>query len=362
MDPSANVMEYKCPCCDAGLVFSEESQNMACPYCDNTFEVDTVKAYNDQRNHADSSTMDWDDNQGRHMSVDEEAQLHSFQCPTCSGSLISDQQTISTFCPYCGNPTILPGRIGGILRPDGVIPFKTSKDDATQTFLNLCKGKLLLPKFFTSQQQIEKIIGMYVPFWLYDCSGDFTGNYKATRIRTWSDRNYHYTKTDHFMLTRAAGASFSGIPMDASSKMEDSFMESLEPFDYTQMADFNTAYLSGFFADKYDVEASAGEARIRQRVDNSMNDLIQSSLMGYHSVVPTSRQLAVKQGKAKYVLLPVWLLNTRYKDQVYTFAMNGQTGKITGSFPICPKRTAAWFSGIAAGVAAAAFLLMTFIL
>ena len=191
---------------------------------------------------------------------------------------------------------------------------------------------------------------MYVPFWLYDCEADYIGSYKGTRIHRWSDSKYHYTKTDHFLLRRAADAAFFGIPMDGSSKMEDTFMESIEPYDYSQLVDFDLAYLSGYFADKYDIPSENGEQRIRDRVDQTIRDELQSTLLGYATVVPTSRQLNIHHSRARYVLLPVWMLNTKYKNKIYTFAMNGQTGKMTGSFPICPKRTAAWFAGVCVGV------------
>ena len=358
MDASANVLSYKCPCCDAGLVFGQDEQKMVCQYCDNTFDMETVKAYNDQAKKVDTSSISWEQDQSQTMTAEEEDILQSFTCPACAGVLMTDHQTAATFCPYCGNPTVIPNRVSGLLRPDGVIPFSTGKEDAEAAFLRLCKGKPLLPKFFKEQQQLEKITGIYVPFWLYDCKSHLDGSYKATRIHTWSDRDYNYTKTEHYLLTRQAGAEFAGIPMDGSSKMDDSFMESIEPYDYSRMQPFDTAYLSGFLADKYDVEAAAGEQRIRQRVDNSMNELLQPSFIGFHSVIPTSRQLKVDRSKAKYVLLPVWMLNTNYKGKTYTFAMNGQTGKMTGSFPVCPKRTAAWFAGIAACVTLLANLCM----
>lgn len=137
-------------------------------------------------------------------------------------------------------------------------------------------------------------------------------------------------------------------------------MESIEPFDYSKIVDFHTAYLSGFLADRYDVEASAGEPRIRERVDRTIDDLLAPTFIGYTSVLPTQKNLQVDHSKARYILLPVWMLTSRYKDKTYTFAMNGQTGKITGTLPICPKRSAAWFAGIAAVFAAisAAFLLL----
>ncbi len=350
MDPSTIVLEYKCPCCDAGLVFDQERQKMHCQYCDNTFDLDTVKAYHQQKGKADTTSLSWDYATTDTMNQEEEEALQCFICQSCSGQLLTDHQTLATFCPYCGNPAVLPARASGILKPDGVIPFKLGKEQAMAAFKKLCKGKPLLPSLFKSQHQIEKITGIYVPFWLFDCDSELDGSYKATRVHTWSDRDYVYTKTDHYMLTRHSNAAFGGIPMDGSSKIDDAFMESIEPFDYSQIQPFETAFLSGFLADKFDVAADAGEDRIRQRVDRSMNELLQPSFLGYASVVPTARQLDVRNSKARYILLPVWFLNTRYKNKVYTFAMNGQTGKMTGSFPICPKRTAAWFAGIAAAV------------
>lgn len=356
MSETTQVLEYKCPCCNAGLIFGNETQQLKCEYCDNTFEIDTVRAYNESACQQQAEEFSWEEAEKQEWSESEQEIIRSFQCPSCSGEILTDETTAATFCPYCDNPTIMPSRLSGGLKPDAVIPFQKSKEDAKAAFLNLCKGKPLLPKEFTQEQRLEKITGMYVPFWLYDCDADYTGSYKATRIHRWSDSRYHYTKTDHFLLRRAADAQFCGIPMDGSSKMEDTFMESIEPYDYSQIVDFDMAYLTGYFADKYDVPSETGEGRIRDRVDQTIRDELQSTLNGYATVVPTNRQLKVNHSKARYVLLPVWMLNTKYNGKLYTFAMNGQTGRMTGSFPICPKRTAAWFAGVCAGVTVLATL------
>ena len=345
MADGASVIEYKCPSCGAGLRFAGDMQQLTCEYCDTTFDVDAVIAYNESQT-LQEETFTWDPAAASEWSRQEQEAVRVFQCPSCGGEILTDETTAATFCPYCDNPTILPGRLSGSLRPDAVLPFQTTKEDAQAAFLKLCKGKPLLPREFTAQHRVEKITGMYVPFWLYDCGAEFDGSYKATRVHRWSDAQYTYTKTDHFLLRRGASARFSGIPMDGSSKMEDAFMESIEPFDYSRMVEFDTAYLTGYLADKYDVSWESGKERIRQRVDRSMEDQLQPTLLGYATAIPTAKNLRISHSKAKYVLLPVWLLNTRYKDQIYTFAMNGQTGKITGSFPICPRRSAAWFGGI----------------
>lgn len=352
MEAENQVLEYKCPSCGGGLTFGEDTQKMTCPYCDSRFDIDEVLTYNAQLGASDEPEFQWDESQTEAFSEAETQNLKSFVCPSCGGEILTEETTAATFCPYCDNPAILPGQVSGGLRPDGVIPFKTSKEDAKAAFLKLCKGKPLLPRYFTQDSRVEKIAGMYVPFWLYDCESDFHGSYKATRIQTWADSNYNYTRTSYYHLIRAADAAFASIPMDASQKMDNTIMESIEPFDYTQLVDFETAYLSGFLADKYDVVAEDGQNRVKQRVSQSMTSMISGTIGGYASVMPMSTQLHVRHGTAKYVLLPVWMLHTKYKDKTYVFAMNGQTGKMTGSFPICPKRTALWFGGIWAGVTA----------
>lgn len=350
MPNAPEILEYKCPCCDAGLRFSGAEQKLTCEYCDNSFELDTIRQYNEALNDTQEEGFEWDDHEDVQWTGDEQEQMRTFLCQNCAGELITDGTTAATFCPYCDDPVVIPGRLSGGLRPDAVIPFKTTKEDAQNALLKLCKGKPLLPKDFTSKQRLEKITGMYVPFWLYDCAGSVDGQYKATRVKRWSDSRYHYTRTDHFMLTRAAKAEFKAIPMDGSSKMDDTVMESIEPFNKNDAVDFDTAYLSGFLADKYDVEAKSGETRIRLRVGNTLDDLLAPSFSGYSSVVPTSKQLRVDHNKARYVLLPVWMLNTRYGDKTYTFAMNGQTGKMTGELPIDKKRMWSWFAGVCASV------------
>ena len=312
MENSSTVLEYNCPCCGAGLKFSGEVQELVCEYCDNRFEIETVKAYNEKNA---NSTFDWEQKVSDSWSDDECASLQTYTCQSCGGVLITDEHTAATFCPYCDSPTILPGRLSGDIRPDGVLPFEKTKEDAAAAFVKLCKKKPLLPKDFSQTHRVEKISGIYIPFWLFECSGTYHGQYKATRIHHWSDSRYHYTKTDHYLLKRQAAADFSGIPMDGSSKTNDTIMESIEPFDFSKVVDFETAYLSGYLADKYDLEARQGQERIEQRVSDTLEDSLRSTFIGFSSVVPAGRQLQVTHGKAKYVLLPVWMLHTKYKGK-----------------------------------------------
>lgn len=352
MSKAMNILEYKCPCCGAALTFSGKDQQLKCESCNNSFQVEDVKEYNEAILEEHQDSFQWEERENAILSEEESANVCSYTCPACGGQIMGEAVTAATFCPYCDSPAVIGGNLSGALRPDGVIPFKTTKESAISAFQQLCKGKFLLPKDFASTARQEKIQGVYVPFWLYDCDGSVYGQYRATRISTWADSNYYYTRTSHYMLIRNASASFHSIPMDGSQKMDNATMESIEPFHMDEAVDFETAYLSGFLADKYDVEAKDGEGRVRQRVDETLNDLIQPTMIGYNAVRPISKQLQVQHGKARYLLLPVWMLHTRYKDQSYVFAMNGQTGKMTGTLPIDKKRMWAWFAGVSAGVSA----------
>ena len=349
MSQSTSVLEYKCPCCGAALSFSEEEQALKCDSCGNELEAESVKAFNEAPK---EESFSWDETSRSNLSQAEVEALQSFTCPSCGGELMTDGATAATFCPYCDNPVVLPGRVADSLRPDGVLPFQKTKEEAKAAFQKLLTHKPLLPKGFLDEHRLEKITGIYVPFWLYDCGGALDGRYRATRVRTWRSGDYRYTKTSHFLLLRQASATFTGIPMDASTKIDDTLMESIEPFDYGKVVDFDTAYLSGFLADKFDVESLAGRDRIRSRVSESLDDLVQPSFIGYSSVMPTSKNIQVSGIRAKYVLLPVWMLTVKFKVETYHFAMNGQTGKLTGTLPVSVGRAIAWLCGIALPIAA----------
>lgn len=350
MTDTDKVLEYKCPCCNAPLIFGQDQQKMVCEFCDNTFEMDAVKAYNETLDAPDENAKEWEESKSTQWSEEDQQTVRTYTCSSCGGELITDDTTAATFCPYCDNPTIIQGRLSGGIRPDYVLPFKNGKEEAKAAFRKLCKGKPLLPKGFASEVRVEKISGMYVPFWLYNCSSRLVGRYTATRHHRWSDSRYNYTRTEYYNLLRSANANFQYIPMDASSKLNNAIMESIEPFDYTQLVDFETAYLSGYLADKYDVEAEIGHERVKQRVTATMDEKVRSSMSGYSGVSTVQRNVSIEHGDSKYVLLPVWMLYTKFQDQTYVFAMNGQTGKMTGSFPVCPKKSAMWFAGLSAGI------------
>jgi hypothetical protein len=241
------------------------------------------------------------------------------------------------------------------LKPDLVIPFKVDKKAAMAALENHYKGKVLLPNVFKDQNRIKKVKGVYVPVWLFDTDADAYVRYKATRTRTWSDSQYNYKETSHFAVTRAGGIGFANVPVDGSTKMDDALMESIEPFNIADAVPFRTAYLPGYMADKYDVDAASSIDRANERIKQSTEDAFRSTVAGYTSVTTVDSNIQLQNGKARYALYPVWILNTDWNGQKFTFAINGQTGKIAGDLPMDKGAFWKWLLGVSGVATAAAF-------
>ena len=341
------MQSYQCPCCGGAITFDSASQNMKCPYCDSEFEPEALEQYREAMTTPEPECMQWQTSESQ-FEESEQQTLCAYRCQSCGGELITDANTAATHCPYCGNPVVLGERLDGALKPDYVIPFKLDKQAAMNALLAHYKGKKLLPKVFRDENYIKEIKGIYVPFWLFDADVSADLRYRATRVRFWSDSRYNYTETRHYLVSRAGSLSFAKVPVDGSSKMPDDLMESLEPYDFSQAVDFHTAYLAGFLADKYDVDAKQSMERANDRIRRSTQDTFAATVIGYSSVIPEHTALQVKNGTAKYALFPVWLLTTKWNDQLYTFAMNGQTGKFAGDLPMDKKAFFRWLFGMTA--------------
>lgn len=339
-----NIKEYKCPNCSAPLHFDGADQQMECANCGNTIDVSRLDDFYSETQRAEKeSSFSWDEFKSEKIEG-----TVIYTCPSCGGEIIGDSATAATKCPYCDNVAILEGRVDGILKPDFVIPFKTTKEQAITSLKNYYMDKKLLPDSFKDENRLQEIRGIYVPFWLFDCDASADITYDATRVNSWISGDYRYTKTEHFLVSRSGELSFEKIPTDASSKIADDLMDSIEPFDYSQGVDFDTAYLSGFFADKFDVDTDVCKPRANLRIENSTEAVIRNTVMGYEAVIPRNKSIRTTNGNIHYALLPIWLLNTKYEGNVYTFAMNGQTGKFIGNLPIDRKKVIKRFFASAA--------------
>lgn len=341
------LTNYQCPNCTGPLHFSEETGLLQCDYCEGTFTVEAVEAAYAQKN--ERAETQWSE---------KEDKVRAFSCPSCSAELILPYETAASCCPYCNNPTIVPGKLSGARRPDFVIPFKVSKEQALQALKNHYRGKPLLPKAFSEENHIEQIQGVYVPFWLFDARAGGSMTFSATRVHMHSTPRENITETDHFLVRRGGRMLFSRLPADASQRMPDAHMDAIEPFDFGELKPFSLSYLPGFMADRYDVEKDEAFKRVKLRCTNSFEAALNASASGYSTCVPTQKELSVVPEDVKYAMLPVWMLATQWNGKRFLFALNGQTGKLIGDLPIDRKRLFSICGGVGLGVSLLTLLLL----
>ena len=354
----AKMQEFKCPCCGGSIEFDSSVQKMKCPYCDTEFDVKTLSEYAQSVEEEEPEDMSWSDEAGDEWQEGESEGLRTYVCKSCGGEIVGDDTMGASACPFCGNPIVLTGQFAGDLRPDLIIPFKLDKKAAKAKLQEHLKGKTLLPKVFRSQNHIDEIKGVYVPFWLYDSDADAQLRFTATRTRFWSDDDYDYTETSYYSVRRDGVLGFDAVPVDGSSKMEDDLMESIEPFTMSDAVPFKTAYLAGYVADKYDVDAQKSIQRANERIRQSTEDAFTQTVTGYDSVKMENSSIQLHGGKAKYALFPVWVLSTSWQGNNYIFAMNGQTGKFVGNLPVDKAAARKWTLGLTAAVGAASYAVM----
>ncbi len=339
------TVAYKCPNCASPLTYDGASGKMICAACDSQFAQADIEILNAPE---DGGTIDFVTPSAQYSASDA-AQMQAYHCKNCGAELITEGTTTATECPYCGSPTILPDRIDGGIRPEKVVPFVISKEQAQQAFESYFKGKKLLPNIFKKDNQIAEMRKLFVPYWLFDCEAEGDVIYNAEKRHTRRTGEWEVTTTEHYLVRRAGSMHFENIPVDGSVKMDDKITESLEPYDLTKAVPFQPTVLSGAMADHADVDADACEKRAVERVESSMVNSLRNTVHGYDSVTVRSKNISASGGKVTPVLLPVWLITTKKDDKVYTFAINGQTGELTCDVPTDKGKAFLWGAGTFAG-------------
>ncbi len=356
---SDKITNYQCPACTGPLHFDSNSGKLECEYCESSFDVAEIEALYEKKDEKAEDAFEkeqtkkeknkeWDRSELTEDWGEDGSSVHTYNCPSCGAELICDATTAATTCPYCDNPNIVPGQLSGTLKPDYVIPFRLDKQAAIAALKEHYKGKFFLPKAFKEQAHLEEIKGIYVPFWLYDADADADAVYRATRTHSYTRGDYRITETAHFVVKRGGVIRFQNVPVDGSSKMSNAYMDSIEPYDFSELVPFSTAYLPGFLADRYDEDDKACAERAELRCQNSALDALEADIHGYHTLTRKDSHVDIDYGKVKYALMPVWTLKTKWEGKDYLFMMNGQTGKLVGDLPVDKKKYLFTFAGMTA--------------
>ena len=276
----SDLREYKCPACGGAMEFDSGSQKMKCPFCDT--EVSIEEFEQEQKKNPEETR--WEAGNGAQWKEDEISGMAVYSCQSCGGEITADKTTGATTCPFCGNRVVLKGQFEGELRPDYIIPFKLDKKAAKAAYYKHLEKKSFLPKVFSFENHIDEIVGVYVPFWLFDVDAQAYMTYNAERIRTWRQGNKEHTEHEYYHVDRAGGIEFEHVPTDCSRKMDDALMEAIEPYDFKDAVPFQTPYLAGYVADRYDVNMEECMERATTRIRQSAEDALRETVKGYQTV------------------------------------------------------------------------------
>lgn len=326
------AMDFKCPGCGAPITYKIKSKNWKCDYCKSSFTLEEFEKLNKKKIKNENNKKN---------KIDDYNEYVKYFCKNCNAEIIADEQTASTFCIYCGNTAILKEKLSGKFAPSKIIPFKKDKQEAIDAFVNLSKGRPFIAPEFNNKNNIEKITGVYIPFWLYDIKTHGIIDAHATDTSSWVSGSRTYVRTKEYNCIREANVEFDKIPIDASTRFDNTIMNSIEPFNYSEMEQYNHAYLSGHLAEKYDDDPLKTEDIAKTRALNTLEELLRSSISSNHENIKVkNKKLEVLESSNEYVLLPVWMVNVKYGNKMYPFAMNAQTGKFIGNIPVNKKKVA----------------------
>lgn len=358
------IVNYKCPNCAAPLKFNPDKQLFSCEYCLSDFTEQKIQEIYAEREAKTSKQEEAEQkaqnkkqaqpaNDTAHQEKEEEAVVYN--CPSCGAVVMTTASTAATTCFYCQNPVVLGGRLSGNYKPDRVIPFALSKEKAVEKFLNMCKKKKILPKDFASANQVEKMTGVYFPYWYIDEQKQANMSAKGNKIRTWRVGNKRYTETSVYQLERSGDLIIKNVFERALKSQDRDMLQCVHPFDLTQAKPFAMSYLSGFQAEKRDIEKAEINDAVQQQMSEYGKQLLKNTMSGYTGVVVQNYDDTTELESWNYTLLPVWVVTYKYKDKIFPFAINGQTGKTFGMLPTSKGKLAI----LAAIIAVVIFVLGT---
>lgn len=314
-------MIYECPNCVAALIYNPSSGKLDCLSCGSSFSVNQFeekekKAVAAQAAHEEKI-------QNLSVEDDDMMECNIYSCTACGAELAVNGVESSTFCSYCGQPTIVFSRVSSTKKPKYIIPFAVSKNQAVTTIRKHLSSGFFVPKEIQNFE-IERVRGIYVPFWLYDI------DYSDEQYLSGKVKSGKSTVTKYYF--RSAKTTFRDLTLDASKQLSDESSQRLEPYHTQRVKEFDTGYLSGFYADCFDMSSEQLKSLAVSRSMRMFNEQVAKSVKA-SDVTIIQNDPKVNVTKAEYAMFPAWFLTFRYNDEPYTILVNGQTGKVVGAVP-----------------------------
>lgn len=332
--------ELDCSNCGALLKYASGTQHLKCEYCG---------AENEILENAETTVVeeiDFERFLNENNGSVEKTEIVTAKCGNCGASSTLQPGITADSCPFCASPIVVSsGTTSTIIKPKYLLPFKIDQKTAISAFQQWVNGRWFAPNDLKrAANTTKKLSGMYIPYWTYDSNthSSYTGqrgdDYTTTETYTDWENGKAVQKTRTVTHTRWHSVSgsvqnaFDDLLVLASKSLPEEYTNELEPWDLGNLTDYSDKFLSGFRAESYQIDVKTGFEKSKEVMDSEIRSSIGRDIGGDHQRIH-SVDTVYNDITFKHILLPIWISAYKYKDKIYRFVINGQTGEVQGERP-----------------------------
>lgn len=332
----ANDFDYnvsavvKCQNCGADMVYDPEKGALHCSYCDATRTIDKRVSYKrDYLSALDEGEVKFDNS--------------TYKCPNCGADVKLAPFDTAIKCPYCGGTNVVELEDMKGLKPDSILPFALSQNQAADAGKKWIKKKIFAPIKLKKSFKVENFKGVYIPSYAFTTNADSTydgrlGERRTRTVGSGKDRHIE-TYIEWYNVNGSTSNFFEDVAVEASTQLNQKELNKILPYDTDNLEAYNKDYIAGFSAEKYDTSLKDGFDVAKGQMDDTIRKRI---IDGYGAdVVDYLNVHTSYKGTAfHYMMLPLWVCAYVYRKKGYRFIINGRTGKSTGKSPVSPLKVA----------------------
>ena len=331
--------DAECTSCGASIEFDPSGGNLKCPYCG--YETTIAPAESE----AESVAQEMDFAQAEATgNFDWGAEKKTIICKSCSAETIYDALQVADSCPYCGSNQVMEANDKNSLAPNGVCTFEISDKQAGKNFEKWIKGKWFMPTEAKRNAKPDAFNGIYVPYWTFDTktSSRYTAEYGKDRQVKDKDGK-EKTVTDWYPTSGFYQEFIDDHLVSATNRYDRDMMKKVEPYNVLNNKGYRPEYVAGFLAERYSIGLKDGWNQARKEIHHHLENKISKKIKhdNHADRVRSLKFSTTHDGITyKYLMVPLWLSSFTYKEKIYHFMVNGQTGKVGGDVPTSPIKVA----------------------
>lgn len=321
--------DKKCPDCGGVMDFDPKTGGLSCPYCGHMEEISI-----ESTGAAELALEDAD----KVENCDWGAEKKTVLCKACGAESVYDALEIASVCPFCGSNQVMEAADQKTMAPGGVVPFKISAKQASELFHNWIKKKWFCPKMAKESAKAKNFKGIYLPYWTFDAqtNSQYAGEYGIDKTVKGNDGN-DKIETTWYNVRGTHEEFFDDELICATTNHNQSMLRDVEPYDTAENKNYKPEYVAGFAAERYAIGIKEAWQMAKESIGRKLRSNVERKIKTEKSADHV-RNLQVSSTFSKltykYLLLPVWFSSYKYKEKVYQFMVNGQTGKVSGKTPL----------------------------